>query len=143
MSDPRDVQHEYASDDWASETGYYLAASFFDTQDGRMQQADDIASALTTLRDHLLLRIAELEADLEAVTQDAMTQNNEVVRLTNAPVMTDEVREAIEDAIVQRKQDLCSACGADEELFHDLSARYDKAFEWLASPMRHSSPHDP
>jgi hypothetical protein len=33
--------------------------------------------------------IADLQADLEAVTQDAMTQNNEVVRLTDAPVMTD------------------------------------------------------
>ena len=56
----------YASDDWASETGYYLATGFHDTQDGRMQQADDIASSLTTLRDYLLQRIAELEAQLEA-----------------------------------------------------------------------------
>lgn len=52
MSDPRDVQHEYASDDWAKERGYELATSFGNTQDERMAQADDIAQALIALRDH-------------------------------------------------------------------------------------------
>jgi hypothetical protein len=41
----------------------------------------DILAFIRTIRDDMQARIAELEAELEVVTQDAMTQNNEVVRL--------------------------------------------------------------
>lgn len=75
ISDPRDVQHEYASDDWAKEWAYYLSTGFADTQDGRMAQADDIAWALIALRDHMQAKLDAARAERNAALFTLMQHN--------------------------------------------------------------------
>lgn len=58
--DPRDIEPEYASDDWASRRGYEIAMAWDDKH--RIGQADDIADEFRRLRDHMQERIAELES---------------------------------------------------------------------------------
>jgi hypothetical protein len=79
------------------------------------------------VRDDMQARIAELEAELEIVSQDAMFQNNEVTRLAalvdEALASNDGLRAEFLQAVAEKEQ--------------ALAALVDEATQWEDVPVSH------
>lgn len=89
----------YGTDAWASCRGYELATSYFNTHEGQMQQADDIAATLRDLRDSLTAN-AQHEQDRQRIEQ--LERENKRLRdwceSAPSPVFVDGLAASIERA---------------------------------------------